>query len=144
MKWINVKDRLPEYNEHVLIYFDCPREGHLHRMIASDPCSQVVLGIYYGQEDGHWSGVLGLNGHFDSSHQSYFTHWMPLPNAPDSNAHFSGCQAIHRIRNNCWNCKGMFGRGICDRGEDCDRKVKLIPKYRCVEGCGYKDEDEVD
>lgn len=80
MKWISIKDRMPENNQHVLLYFDCPREGHLHRMISSDPCSQVIMGIYY--DDDVWGGMVGLGGDFSTRQEPYITHWMPLPERP--------------------------------------------------------------
>jgi hypothetical protein len=124
MKWISIEDKLPDLEQPVLIFFKDPYAKYDH----NSPMEVAYMYKSYMGDEIYWNTGIDI------------THWMELPEAPEPSAHFSGCQIIHRIRNNCWNCKGMFDRGICDRGDDCDRKVKLEPECICVEGCTYKKE----
>ena len=34
--------------------------------------------------------------------------------------HHKDCVA--RLLNTCWQCRGRFGMGICEKGDQCDRK----------------------
>ena len=76
MKWISVKDRMPEYNTEVLLYYS----------------TDIVQGFldkndyWYGSRDVRdcmndgWvedSKFCRRGGPFD-----YVTHWMPLPEPP--------------------------------------------------------------
>jgi hypothetical protein len=66
MKWISVKDSLPEFNKHVLVY--C-------RIFGTYIGSHVFIGEFAGKKYGNWNdgkstGVLPP------------THWMPLPEPP--------------------------------------------------------------
>ena len=59
MKWISVKDRLPEYDYDVIVAFD-------------------KFAVYMGEcINGRWV----LNGHNTPAFQK-ITHWMPLPDPP--------------------------------------------------------------
>ena len=60
--WINVKDRLPETEERVLIRY---RQGKVKR---------TFVGEYYPWEE-RWSSIL----------DAVVTHWMPLPEPPEDN-----------------------------------------------------------
>lgn len=142
MTWISVKDQKPPHHEWVLLmrYFSHSKGGLPVYNIGEYDEDKETFGFFCEHSD-----LYNKMGVYESHTIAEFdpnssTYWMKLPKAPDPNMHFSGCEIIARIRNNCWSCKGMFDMGICDRGDDCDRKVKLKAKYRCVEGCEYKDE----
>lgn len=50
--------------------------------------------------------------------------------------HHKDCVA--RILMNCWQCSGRFGMGICDNGDQCDRKRS--PYTGCSPECKIKKE----
>jgi len=65
MKWISVKDRLPEHSATVLVY--CGIYGRF--VTTYTPIDGTECGQWYGH-DGHPGGLPP-------------THWMPLPEPPD-------------------------------------------------------------
>ncbi len=80
MKWISVKERLPEYGEYVLAYgYDCDEYGY-----------KVVRGCFYfgDEEDGESWFVRAIEIVIE------VTHWMPLPEAPKEDSHFEKCVPI--------------------------------------------------
>ncbi len=62
MKWISVKDRLPEPFEDVLVYWD--------KSMPMEVCNY--------DPDGWWCEAATAGEPLDSEP----THWMPLPEAP--------------------------------------------------------------
>jgi hypothetical protein len=65
-QWISVEDRLPEINKDVLIYWECE---YLDRSIDE------VLEVASLNNDGTW---------FKNFPDYEITHWMPLPQPPES------------------------------------------------------------
>ena len=67
MKWINVRDRLPEINAQVLLWIKWERGDH------------AGMGYRWGDES-DWGWAVSekkcLGGTID------ITHWMPLPEGP--------------------------------------------------------------
>jgi hypothetical protein len=72
MMWISVEDRLPEEHKHVLAY---SITGTIHPAYLS----------MIGGTDPQWT-IAGFGGayflHDDSF--GFITHWMPLPEPPES------------------------------------------------------------
>lgn len=70
MKWISVKDRLPEIGQEVIVYCpSCKRKvTALCRLIRYEEAVNFYWDNSYG----------GSNIHV----QDAVTHWMPLPEAP--------------------------------------------------------------
>ncbi len=64
-EWISVKDRLPKYNEEVL----------LTRVVSPSFFTHVGWRVYTNAEGEHYN-----YGGPDESYQP--THWMPLPDRP--------------------------------------------------------------
>lgn len=66
MKWVSVTESLPEYQKQVLVYIKSPNwlEG------------KIELGKrkYTDHEGEHW----------DIDYNHFLTHWMPLPEPPDT------------------------------------------------------------
>ena len=86
MEWISVKDRLPEYPGHYLVctsinywHGGCMdiNENHKHypngTPVGYDGTTMSVLDCYY-DVTGHWNRVC----------DSHVTHWMPLPEPPET------------------------------------------------------------
>lgn len=73
MEWISIKDRLPPYEEWVLLY--CINE----EQFPPDPQIFVGRSGQYGEEDEYQSA------HGDGYVRSgtIITHWMPLPEPPE-------------------------------------------------------------
>ena len=71
MKWISVKDRLPEGRRTITCL-------HLSESVLMANNCNIYIG-YYNKEDGFWhTGVLTEEeGWIDK-----ITHWMPLPENP--------------------------------------------------------------
>lgn len=67
-KWISVKDRLPEPDTSILAF--SPERDEI--II----CSYVGFSYKYG-EDGAWM-------YWGENPPDYITHWMPLPQKPES------------------------------------------------------------
>lgn len=66
-EWISVKDRLPKYNEVVLVY-----DNWL-------PSLEPYLNTSnYNEKDGLWYDYLGDENKYSEN----VTHWMPLPKPP--------------------------------------------------------------
>lgn len=63
-KWIPVTERLPRYNEEVLVY----RPKMAMKIYVSS------YEGYYGEDDDEWHEGWGICGDI--------THWMPLPEPP--------------------------------------------------------------
>jgi hypothetical protein len=87
MKWISVKDKLPEKGKNVLVYFsgykDCPKpsihilkrsENHEVDNEQAEEWNRKALGIT-GATLYEWNG-------FRVDLQSAITHWMELPEPP--------------------------------------------------------------
>lgn len=72
MTWINVKDRLPETQENVLVF--C---GKSMRVASKSISGWMLAGSYheYDKEDEDWD--------YDAVHLCV-THWMPLPEFPEN------------------------------------------------------------
>jgi len=66
-KWINVKDRLPECDEMVLVSFTNPAGVHVEMALTTKH------GFYYIAEGAH---------EYYEEHIDNVTHWMPLPEPP--------------------------------------------------------------
>lgn len=64
-RWISVKESLPDEGVWVLAWFEWNHGTQLHRLQIAEISAK------------HWRPEGG-NGNFDS----YVTHWMPLPAAP--------------------------------------------------------------
>lgn len=81
MKWISVKDRLPEYGRQVLVWGQ-------HRL-------HVQMGGAYASicERANFKGTLleGKESKYLCEHgfrqMAYVTHWMPLPSSPTNEAY---------------------------------------------------------
>lgn len=69
MKWISVKERLPNYNEEVLF---------LSKLTVR------ICFVGYRVEEGAYSDPEG-NGLTDSLIFKYYNFWMPLPEPPKEN-----------------------------------------------------------
>jgi hypothetical protein len=77
MEWISVKDRLPENTDDVLCYF--PRDG-------------ITVGYYDSTQFRRFKNREGIFEVTDTGWQDNFpwavrsscSHWMPLPNAPET------------------------------------------------------------
>ncbi len=68
-EWISVKDRLPRYNETVLIY----------RPSMAEPILADKYFGWYGEDDNEWhEGWLRYGG----VKNDLITHWQPLPEPP--------------------------------------------------------------
>lgn len=70
MKWISVKDRLPNDHERVLGW---RQEGEMQ------PSYMVV--VSWSQKWGNWWAVGGL----DFKNEIEISYWMPLPDKPSLN-----------------------------------------------------------
>lgn len=66
LKWISVKDALPETNSRVVVLYRFPRS----KMLFSS-----VLDYYATDPKPHFQHTLGEGG-------PIVTHWMPLPEPP--------------------------------------------------------------
>lgn len=69
MKWISVKDRLPENSKNVLCWLG----------------DVILMGTYYADNDSKtkWAFFFSDNGRqYDDYWQELLTHWMPLPEPP--------------------------------------------------------------
>lgn len=66
MKWVSVKDRLPELDEQCLCCYRFRNEGM--RFIG-------VLTYFAADNEPHWQHEKGVSG-------LKVTHWMPLPELP--------------------------------------------------------------
>jgi len=64
MKWISVKDRLPEYQAY------CGSEEFVHVLACVNGCVNQAMFC-----NGKWE-FMGIKG-------VEVTHWMPLPDPPD-------------------------------------------------------------
>jgi hypothetical protein len=73
MKWISVKERLPENPQNVLCWLG----------------DVVLMGTYYADiinTNERWAFFFSDNGRQrDDYWQSLLTHWMPLPEPPNDN-----------------------------------------------------------
>lgn len=111
MKWISVKDRLPEEDQEVLAtngkYYHIGKMG-----FDSIGCGDC----------GYSCGIRGDE-----------THWMPLPNAPDRDAHFEGCITLMHL------CDNWPLREICEDGINCTKHPDYEILYKCVDNCPLKD-----
>lgn len=70
-EWISVKDRLPRYNETVLIY----------RPFMAEDISVGNYYGYYGEDDEEWHEGWVCCGTIVTD-KDVITHWMPLPEPP--------------------------------------------------------------
>lgn len=111
MKWISVKDRLPEEGLSVWVFIK-----------AGD--SPYILVSKQWQNGDVWTDV-------DSYDEA--THWMPLPNAPDKDAHFEGCVTLMHL------CDNWPLREICEDGINCTKHPDYEILYKCVDNCPLKD-----
>ena len=68
MRWISVKDELPEDRQKVLTYYPC---GHT-------PIQVQAFYLQYGGDGPWW--IFGWHNH--SLEDGRITHWMPLPDLP--------------------------------------------------------------
>lgn len=76
MKWINIKDNLPELCQLVLVY-RCEDKGGYYR--------GVYIATY---EKLYKSNYIFIIEDRETNHNNYrplseFSHWMPLPDKPD-------------------------------------------------------------
>ncbi len=79
MKWISVKQRLPDYYDYVLVYAKMPGTG--------EPCP---IAIAYWVPSDKWEFIIELQEEalgvwsdmtYPISNET-ITHWMPLPELP--------------------------------------------------------------
>ena len=82
MKWISVKDRLPEKGVPVLVFV--PRKGDEEKYITIDLLDPDSDGdIWYWHNDNYERYVLaGPPGSIGPSEEAPYTHWQPLPEPP--------------------------------------------------------------
>lgn len=71
MKWISVKDRLPEPSTEVLVY------GQMHYVITHRPSIDICHLTDQNPDNNElqWSNEAGIR-------YKNVTHWMPLPELP--------------------------------------------------------------
>jgi hypothetical protein len=79
MKWISVKDRLPQERDHYLIFKSSKCEicnlsikPHAHRMGWPTPRMYVA---WFDTQDNTWA-------EFEDCNEDLITYWMPLPKMP--------------------------------------------------------------
>lgn len=70
-EWISVKDKMPRYNETVLVY----------RSSMAEPILADKYAGYYGEDDDEWYEGWVRYGK-DLKGNDLITHWMPLPEPP--------------------------------------------------------------
>ena len=82
MKWINVKDKLPEYEETVLLYYEIKGKKQLGRHYHSS--EENIKCFEIGRLTSITSAKLysTLNWEDRSYNPITPTHWMPLPEPP--------------------------------------------------------------
>ena len=81
MEWINVKDRLPENDDEVLIgsFYKDSEPGYRHVARHSNGEWQVQFGTYSLKN----SVSIYINFNYFEDGEWYITHWMPLPDPPN-------------------------------------------------------------
>ena len=67
MKWISVKDRMPDHNNEVLVYAP-----------ELDIIGPELIGNYF-DDDETWTAY----DFHETNMNAKVTHWMPLPNPPE-------------------------------------------------------------
>lgn len=72
MKWISVKDSLPEDEQHVIGFCSTGNNPVLH--------VEPLLYQTYVKGDPSWAYLFAYNEGYD--YATRVTHWMPLPDAP--------------------------------------------------------------
>lgn len=77
MKWISVKERLPELNKNVIVYCFDPVHNSTYNDIKEDFIRIACLIEFEDNSE----RIRRWHGH-GSSHSSV-THWMPLPEIPN-------------------------------------------------------------
>lgn len=101
MKWISVKDRLPQIEEYVLGYFES---------YPTTTIQLVDINLYRRRRAKKKDKYPVMLKWRDSELEYDFenvTHWIPLPSAPEKDQHFEGCSAILRIEDGIggnWRC----------------------------------------
>lgn len=70
MKWISVKERLPDIDVNVLIY------------TPNEKCVQMACRINYGNTDYKGNTFVWFYPENNGWTEANVTHWMPLPNPP--------------------------------------------------------------
>lgn len=77
MRWISVKDRLPELDQDVLVYAKGKEDGFLD-------CTHIVISQRYTFHIFEWDkGVEEWQAPWPYFNRNYeVTHWMPLPELP--------------------------------------------------------------
>jgi hypothetical protein len=98
MNWISVEEKMPLYNETVLIFYDAGCDDcdtsidHFHKLnfvgdkITTgkwDKASPDTVSYYHSLNDNSWDWLSEdhwseLNGVFSDG----ITHWMPIPRSP--------------------------------------------------------------
>lgn len=75
MKWISIKDGLPDYDENILARVDA---GLINKKCLIMEVTYTVLGFQFAFLYGKFFGdeFLGRDIH------RFITHWMPLPEPP--------------------------------------------------------------
>lgn len=67
MEWISIKEKLPEENRPVILFTPFDYFGELHSCVGN---SESIRECSTGNNKGS---------------RPVFTHWLPLPEAPDNN-----------------------------------------------------------
>ena len=124
MKWISVKDRLPEVSREYIVW----------TVGAEEP----MVGLAGFESDTNKWDIL--------FHGIEVTHWMPLPPAPGisreeenhGKGHTDNC--VLRIANNCWHYSPRWTGTPCEKGEECDYKRGV--RYVCSSDCPHYKYDE--
>lgn len=70
-EWVKVEDRLPRYNETVLVY----RPSMAEKILVDNYYG------FYGEDDDEWFEGWACYGK-NSTGNDVITHWMPLPHPP--------------------------------------------------------------
>jgi hypothetical protein len=76
MKWISVKDELPEHGQAVLVFQTFP-PGTLFQAIAL-PLNRCKCKVLEYQDRGGRIAFISRNGEL----HEFVSHWMPLPTPP--------------------------------------------------------------
>jgi Protein of unknown function (DUF551) len=112
MKWISVKDRLPEENEPTKFLL-LRSDGEVSVNLWIQTSLDMKTGVYTKERlFEHPCPVCDGSGSLDE-----VTHWMPLPKMPDKNAHFELC--VPRFKDNWYAPDELLG-------------------YRCADNCPLK------